>query len=185
MRKLFTVAAALSLLLFVATIVLWTRSRTCSDYWGLEKYKLDGAPLWEAGVQASGRVWVGFATFTGGYDPALRDVPSMSRFHLFHNDIVIPDTGGTPYPVLTRLGFGFEDDRGAGRTDSFIGLPYWFLCGTAFLLPALWSVQRLRRHGRQTRRGHCPTCGYDLRGTPIAARNAGRHIRPEMSRRKS
>jgi hypothetical protein len=56
MRKLFNLGAVLSLLLCAATIVLWTRSRTCSDYWGLEKYKRDGAPLWEAAVQASGRV---------------------------------------------------------------------------------------------------------------------------------
>lgn len=157
-RNFFTLAAALSLLLFLATIALWARS-PCSDYWGLEKYKLDGAPLWETAVQAGGRVWVGFATFTGGYDPALRDLPSRFRFHSFRGDIVIPDTARASYSWLTRLGFGYEDNAGAGRADSFVGLPYWFVGASAFFLPVVWLSRRVRRHRRLERAGHCPTCG--------------------------
>lgn len=175
-RKLFTLGAALSLLVCAATVVLWTRSRTCSDYWRLEKYKLDGAPQWEVGVQASGRVWVGFATFTGGYDPALRDLPSRFRFNSYPNNAV-PDTAGTSYSLLTRLGFGYEDDMGAGRADSFVGLPYWFVSASAFLLPVLWLSRRVRRHRRLARQGHCPTCGYDIRATPHRCPECGSLVR--------
>jgi len=44
-------------------------------------------------------------------------------------------------------------------------LPYWFLI-LGCLLPFAWWVRSVMRHQEP---GHCPACGYDLRGNPDAA----------------
>jgi hypothetical protein len=65
-----------------------------------------------------------------------------------------------------RLGFRLlRGDLGAGRPFWSIRIPYWFLALLGLPLPTACIMSWYRR--RHTRkRGHCPTCGYDLRATP-------------------
>jgi len=45
-----------------------------------------------------------------------------------------------------------------------IGVPYWFICLITALAPAIRLTARLRRKRHPP--GLCPKCGYDLRATP-------------------
>lgn len=73
-------------------------------------------------------------------------------------------------------GVGFEteeatnvwDIQGLTSQHWVLMLPCWAPAAAAAILPALWvrRWQRRRRHEIRQRRGLCPRCGYDLRGTP-------------------
>jgi len=43
--------------------------------------------------------------------------------------------------------------------------PAWFLAAIAFILPAVWVIDRRKRR-RRVLGNHCEKCGYDLRATP-------------------
>jgi hypothetical protein len=44
-------------------------------------------------------------------------------------------------------------------------LPHWAVALALLVFPILRANQ-YRLHRRRAERGHCPTCGYDLRATP-------------------
>ena len=145
----------------MTTVVSWAGSRTNSYYLSVERNKFEGAPLWEIAVQASGRVWVGFARFNGAEDPALDNIPAKFDIHCFKNPVISDDGGATSPSFWTRLGFSYDHNMGAGRENSFIGLPWWFVGTATSILPAMWLVHhRLRR--RRFVHGRCSTCSYDL-----------------------
>jgi hypothetical protein len=53
-------------------------------------------------------------------------------------------------------------------------VPYWFLIALTSVLPFIWAGKRLRRRHRS---GLCPTCGYDLRATPDRCPECGAVLR--------
>jgi len=84
-----------------------------------------------------------------------------------------PDYGRGPRVGKEFLGFRYHhqpaiDRKGVPYEIYIWGIPYWFF----FLLaaaPALSPAMRLIRRRTLVRRlaaGRCPSCGYDLRGTP-------------------
>ena len=81
--------------------------------------------------------------------------------HLYPNYISQP-------PSLSDPHWWKDDYRG-------VTLPYWFLVLLTALPPAIWGRRRVnRRRDRRIRRGFCPQCGYDLRGTPDRCPECGK-----------
>jgi hypothetical protein len=182
-RRLFTILSALSLLLFVAVVVLWVRS-----YWMTDHL---------FGGTRGGRAWDLYSTsgtlsFTATEPyPVHRDV----QLHTYPHGAARrqPDEYVLAF-VASRLAerrwAGVEWAAGQGDLLKFAHgaydwrfpppanpVTFWYVrakYGHAFLaaataLPAIPGAVRLLRRYRQRRlrrRGLCPSCGYDLRATP-------------------
>lgn len=177
-RRLFNVGSALSLLLCLATVVLWVAS------W------IDGLTV------ASGQILV-FHT----YDPAGNFVlverdwqhrstagtwrmlsRSNNRFHerfgfawgsgKFNDTRFVPGYRSPGMPVMTG------SIQYISIQYDLIGIPLWAAFVLLAFLPALW-VYRQSRNRRRGSAGCCQSCGYDLRastdrcpecGTPIPSK---------------
>jgi hypothetical protein len=168
-RRLFNLAAAVSLVLCVATVALWVRS-----YWGSAQYGW----TWQARSRArSAEIYavagsIGLA-FIHSIDhrPNYNGAPDVFEtgwtFWAAHD-------GGRPYfPENGERnwgGYGFwldlGDDTPGWRFQMnvrIIEVPAWSLATAFVFLPAIVLIRWYRCH-RQP--GLCTRCGYDLRATP-------------------
>jgi hypothetical protein len=168
MRRLFNFAAFVSLLLFVATAVLWVRGYFASD----EIERFDERPLADGTGQQSTMAFYssrGLLAWTehryvrpGGL---FSSVPRTAWSH---------QAGASTWPGNTgdwmnRRGFGLGGDRKIFGPSSTTEWRYaWVPCWFVLLLTAVLPAVRLLRHwrNRQFGPGLCPTCGYDLRASP-------------------
>jgi hypothetical protein len=172
-RRPLTLAAAASLLLFVATVALWVRS-----YWRLDvidhirivnetvrrfevgslngtfelSSKREPVPLGGEGLAFVAGYRYGSSNYESPPQPRPRDVAKF-----------FASAGAS-----TRwfLGFGFVIFEPAnGSSARYIWLPHWSLALSFAILPVLRmrAVIRSRKFGRV---GRCTACGYDLRATP-------------------
>ena len=138
-RWLFTICAALSLVLCVATVTIWVRSTWVATVWSH-----DDNHTWLLVLSGRGRIgiaWVlspSWATPPGGWYECPAD-----RVYV---------------PEWKSLGFGTSH----GNPPVFI--PYWSICLLTVIPPYGWfRMYRQNRLGR--RKGLCPRCGYDLRAS--------------------
>jgi hypothetical protein len=176
LRRLFTLASALSLLLCVATAALWVRSYRVAD----------GASWQEHGRNYSFHAMCGGAVFhcqygdyRPGYDAYQYPHPERMTWSSYAN----PDYSVTEWrsseeavgPRYRLLGFAYEHRTwpagteliaGGGRWTAvrswMIAIPAWAIVGVFAVLPLAW----VRRRWRRPRAGCCGKCGYDLRATP-------------------
>jgi hypothetical protein len=188
-RRLFNLAAAVSLVLCVTTALLWA----CGKSWF-------SPPI------------PGRQHFVGRWFYRVSDSRSIGciRLEVYH-DSPVPDVGPplakdlsyTPEALawydrlptgihLRTFGFGYDHDtyfeRNATRSMVAmgrylsVGIPFW-AAGVMGLMPLAFApvIWRRRRARIRIGRGLCPVCGYDLRASPIAARSAGR--KPSRNRR--
>jgi hypothetical protein len=166
-RRLFNLAAAVSVGMMLAMVVLWVRSWWALDGLGLDRpnhvsYSLASS---QGHLRLERGVGDPFGAPGGLYRLSAPPVPLLGF-------------GGAPPSISKRLGFEYLDGKQGpfftkeGR-QFFIRvrsqtIPYWFVlmlagsCATLFWLPAY--RRRVRRV--RTARGLCPRCGYDLRATP-------------------
>jgi len=191
-RKLFTILAAISLVLCVATAALWAIS-----YWRCVSF--DGELR-----RAKGQGWViDSPTFLlprgsleldlASYEfinvdaaPATRTIsfdagPPWDAgpvgiehfgFDLWHQQRpwqlrLTPLVNGSTF---NRLPLAWEPQTREITTG--VVVPCWFVVLMAAILPAraVWANLRRRRRGV----GCCPSCGYDLRATPDRCPECGR-----------
>ena len=172
-RKLFNLAAALSLLLCVAVCVLWARGYGLTDQivWN----RADGV---RSIGSSRGRVVLALhvskrarvSPYGYGFHHS-RDKSSPANFASVHVSI---DRGST---YADWKGGGFEWYMYRPRADDYLiaraVAPHWFFATAAAILPLVWSGLKVRarvRNDRRERLGLCRTCGYDLRGTPKGGR---------------
>ena len=83
-------------------------------------------------------------------------------------------SSGSRSPPGSLGAFGYWQWRYSAEASSgsyrFLAVPFWFLCLVLLMPPAAWfgrfgsARRRKHRGGRRLRLGHCPHCGYDLRG---------------------
>jgi hypothetical protein len=177
-RRLFTPLSAASLLLCVATVVLWVRSYWAADWLCYEDTSAD-----------RGR-WVNWTASSslGGLCASLDivDVPPAAR-DAYERDARSPfarpgwsmvsqgprvQYGGRPPSLLDRLrtcGGSFTSATIAKYpcrlTYGIVSVPHWGPALAAAPLP-LARYARRRRTRRRREAGLCPACGYDLRATP-------------------
>jgi hypothetical protein len=159
-RRLFTILSALSLLLFVAVVVLWVRS-----YWYYE-----GGPV--VLVATSFRLESGSGTLVTCWrvDDNPRSVPN-GRWKVVPMSKMPGGKFGLPPQSSGALGFRYwaYDLPIEGWAKPMEGrqlfVPYWAAVLLFALLPMVWLTLTLRNRRRQELR-RCPACGYDLRATP-------------------
>ena len=155
-RSFFTVLAALSALLCVATVAMWIT-------------------VWRTG----GVLWISCATSTTGaefefvvypkdlllgfYRPGRRGVYNKTGLHgAWYSG---PSGVSVVLPEHAFLGFagGTTPDSIAGGGVLYrLDLPYWFIAALTGVLPEIRLCKRRRPFGP----GYCARCGYDLRATP-------------------
>ena len=168
-RRLFTLCAALSLLLCVAVGVLWVRS-----YWVADVVSVAGGPP----PPAFSSEWyvrsnTGFLCFARndnssfGFDTRPLGWTSHSPFPDFNRPVA---QLRKPSFVLGPLSVG--GTASPTMRHAAVKFPHWLPAALTAAAPLLW----LRRYGRDRRRvtlGLCPTCGYDLRASPTRCPECG------------
>jgi hypothetical protein len=182
MRRLFDVLAGVSLLLFVAIVVLYIRGFTTYDVVSLdtpyhEIYLLGGA--------GSVRFVWGWFDFTSGPNNPVSGNPALPApgWHVnwssedvefifdefFWDGPADPSEAWRPRWLPVRVDWGsnarwFSESpphgQGWGLTVS-----YWPLALITAAAPAVW-IEKKRRSRRRRNTGLCAKCGYDLRATP-------------------
>jgi hypothetical protein len=165
-RRLFTVLAVLSLLLCVAALVFWIRTRRV-DYFGTYTtgHEPAGRTTVGAGATRKGLMfWVirGPSGWAPGFGGSTWEGPvgaGYDRFDSFtHADKRVAFAG---FRYYVRAGGG--TGVGGPSTVYHLNVPYWLAVAAAAVPPGLWVRAWLKRRRSQ---GLCPTCGYDLRATP-------------------
>lgn len=187
LRRLFTVASALSLVLCAAAVTLWgasfgsrglirfCSSTPCPDFDLVQEWYLCSSA---GGVSISHQVNE-FAKGDGIKEAGL----SFSRskgptYPFFGTRSLIP--GKDRLSLWQKLGFeyGYSSEGTPPSIVREVIFPWWLCAFLLAVLPALWlsHFAKRRRHHRRSR-GRCPRCAYDLRasrdrcpecGTPIS-----------------
>jgi hypothetical protein len=155
-RRVFNFAAALSLVMCVATVVLWVRGPRRSDYVSL-------VPRWRAFVGMTQPGAVKFASWPSPRDDVRSSVASY--------EYGVRNAEGAwinpPARAKGPLGFDLRPVRLGNRLEprSFeLILPFWFVTAALLTLPAVATTGFVRRR-RLLAGNHCRSCGYDLRAT--------------------
>ena len=150
-RRLFNLAAAVSLGMMIAVIALWVRS-----HWR------DDTLLWQDNFRESLRKsWI---SSTDGFFIVAQSrisVGSSAPSHEWHY---------TSNPV-NRI-----DDAWIAAFQ-YMGIrnfrvPHWLVAAGLAVFPLSWLVGHHRRR-RRASLGLCPMCGYDLRATPARCPECG------------
>jgi hypothetical protein len=162
-RRIFNLFAIVSLLLGVATLVLWWRSyfvgsqllRERGDWcWGLASER---GRIWASLDSEITRVWQPPSGYSEGAPDVMFEVPMSWGV-------------GTDTQTAWFLGFGCTDGRvgfGISSMASYrhraVAIPDYALALATSIPPALWYRRHRRRRFGE---GRCRNCGYDLRATP-------------------
>ncbi|HEX2971639.1 MAG TPA: hypothetical protein VHP11_04870 [Tepidisphaeraceae bacterium] len=182
-RWSFNIAAATSLVLCVAAVVMWVRSCTLSDY--LTHASVPDS--WQLASQFRRDCWYNTGP-SGGVAIGMEFSSSYGIFHLFFGHTMAPPQtlpsgfprGWTLYSTPTpptwkppsdywrHLGFSIrhwhqDGSGGVLQRNWFIGIPQGCIVLLSSLPPAVWILRYWRRQPKQL--GLCPACGYDLRAS--------------------
>ena len=185
-RRLFTIlTTAFSLLLCVATSVLWVRSYPYGEmltWFGHDpegrEIRAYGLYSRAGGLQISWDVVAGFRPGSLG-DPADHEAELTyergDRITLgldpFYEYVDFQRAPGEEYWQVhwQRFGLGYASRScsapGVSRAVRHLLVPYWLVTFLTALRP-LFQIGRWLMARRRSRRGLCPNCGYDLRATP-------------------
>jgi len=183
-RRLFNLSVGISLLLCVATVVLWVRSYRYPDRFEmLVSHHRETVQSWRGGLYFSQIchhqyfgfkrndfpvVWLGWPTATKTYPSPLLEGSTETQ-HSFRFVGVEFFSGENWQSSVVAIGF-------PDISWTAVCVPDWSLCLFGGLLP----LCKIRTMWRNTitvqRRLHdlCPTCGYDLRATPDRCPECGR-----------
>jgi len=161
-RRLFNLAAVVSLLLCVATCVLWVRSYFIADILSTMAWRDDRQCAMDAIYSIKGVVVVYQFTTPSGQVPTTAD-PGL---HWVHQPASAMKSQPLSLPFWIALGDGKTPVRWNVRSS------YWLMFLLTALSPAIWIRRRIRvvRRRRRIERGCCPSCGYDLRASSQGGR---------------
>lgn len=179
-RRLLNAITVVSMLLCVATLLVWVRAQFAMDW--LRWYATsDAANTWRAWDVFSNRFTICFSRKLylfehPGNAVEFRD-GALNRpdgIHLVSNPPYSRPLGES---IWNQLGFAvaieplhydlYSTDR-YQLGMSYYDVPYWFfvLVFLGVAAPGMISFRRHRREARLARSNCCLTCGYDLRATP-------------------
>jgi hypothetical protein len=186
LRIFFCTFAALSLLLFLATITLWIRSYWISDKLHWSRYPdhtpLEGKIGWFDGWTVRGRIGILIETNSAYMDdwprglrhesePAETADQAEIKGPVGLSGFLIQDGTQPIYRVyFDHFGFAYyrNDINWNGHNHNFI-VPIWALAFVTAIAPffGIWPIaRRAYRRRRRKIRGLCLACGYDLRASP-------------------
>ena len=191
-RRLQHILVGLSLLIWVATAVIWVRGKLVDwDGFGVGylwergeleevnsfgKYRVKRAGpaghtadgLYLASEQGSFGLRVVHQTLEAGAGMFSEELPGWRRLSGMPLSIT---------PPSTWMGFGGEVDPEYKGWSLKLVVPQWFVLLVATPLPARLLWRSLRRRA-SIRRGRCCSCGYDLRGSPDRCPECGTAVSP-------
>jgi hypothetical protein len=157
-RRLFNLRTALSLLLCVAVVGLWVRSRFRADHVHLEFAAGAGSGavtrylFTEPGVLGYGWSIDRDHRGSGQWDLSYRE----SEPSWFHYSWLVPEV--SEWVTL-------DSPHGTPPESVTYTVPSWMLVLALAARPAIVARRVLSKHGRRGA-GVCQSCGYDLRATP-------------------
>lgn len=161
-RRLFTLAAALSMLLCLTTLSLWVPSYRRGEMLLFSRRASNGEAITCGLGSQSGAMVLIVARVSGVGTPE-----PFSRWELFETN----QSAVVPRNVWERIGFArLHQDVPVGPGASFsvraIGVPHWLVAGSFAALPLGWLRRALKRRRARHRRaaGQCLECGYNLTG---------------------
>jgi hypothetical protein len=157
-RRLFNLATVISLVVCVATCVLWVRSYFIGDILSAMAWRDDRQCAMDAAYSIKGVVVVYQFTTPPGQVPTTMD----SRLHWMHQPASQMRSQRMFLPLWIALGDGKTPIRWQVRFS------YWLIFLLTALSPTIWIRRRIRvvRRRRRIERGCCASCGYDIRTTP-------------------
>ena len=171
-RRLFTILSALSLLLFVAVVVLSARSCfVADDLRGRWTKKLDDLSIGVLCDSGAFHVSV-YRIARTQVDPDVEEGRRLSW------------SKEAPKGQVTE-GLWFDLHRNNFRigptefSETLLAVPAWAVLLVTSALPAAWLVNTVRRRRRVP--GLCASCAYDLRATPERCPECGSVTRPAAS----
>jgi hypothetical protein len=145
-RRLFNLAAAVSLLMMVAVVALWVRSYWICDgltqVWS-EKYCL-------AVLTSRGRAHFSWAAREQANTP-------VSPYRVIRFSTPADEYDG---PILPFAHDSPPDNPG------HVMVPHWLAAICFAIVAAYWFLNSRSRRNRRRKLGLCVRCGYDLRATP-------------------
>jgi hypothetical protein len=161
-RRLFDIAAAVSLALCVATLTLWLAGRS----YRFTIYRFRTPVTWSISTTTRGVV-VGATRFSG---PAAGPAAGEPQWQLVTVSATGPTLGVVRWEFLGFTASGFTHINAPSlttRTNYFM-VPFWFVVMVSGGLSASAVLAWWTRRGRRVLAGQgcCPACGYDLRATP-------------------
>ena len=162
-RKLSNLAAAVSLVLCVATAALWIRGHFVADHFWLIHRSGHGQ------LVRSARGFINFEARLSRDDIRPQERP-LVRFSYERSTWLDNADLTTSYPnqqYSWKLGpFSFVKVVYPRRGWMWrLHVPMWLLVALTLPWPAYWYLAMLT-HRRRRRAGRCLQCGYDLRATP-------------------
>ena len=186
-RRLFALASAVSLLLCLASVVQWVRSRTSDCGFDLEAYK-DGALTDDWKATSETYLWLTYEHRREEFDrKGTAKHYKLSWSSARHIESPSARWNEEPTSVWGRLGFAYERTANDRYVGWFVHLPFWAAVVPTSVLPVLLAFVVIRRT-RRGLAGLCPTCGYSLTGntsgvcpecgTPVPKEPAEKSPRP-------
>jgi hypothetical protein len=160
----------LSLLVCLASAVLWVRGYFVQDWW---EYAITNS----AGRRYTGYSFVSnrgtfYVSINDYRFKAAGDAEKYARHYFgdgFTHQRFPPRTNHSPNDTFwRRLGFMVELEYDRPDVEGIYSwprafIPNWFVMLISAILPAWWLIQARRW---RKRKGMCPQCGYDMRATP-------------------
>lgn len=178
-RRVFTILAALSLLLCISLVALWIRSYWVHDTLALRTLSGD----WMRAPEEDRGGWRAYHTGPSGGRLLIRGLGSsggvcyiVRQTHNVDADEVMMNRTLTATRLARASSTWQQDCRNLIafrmiQTDvspwfetAHILAPHWFLVVLSAVLPACWAAQHHRLR-RRIRLGLCMRCGYDLRAS--------------------
>lgn len=166
-RRLFTLVAAGSFLVCVATCALWVRSHSRRDVFVVRLGV--GNDFWletcRGGVQlVRGRSTPPHELYSSWWVVTFPAALPAASWHGF-------GAVSTTMPLIAGDGIA------RSLQLSVVTIPFYFITPLAAATPVAWLIS-YRRRRRADRLGLCPRCGYDLRATPDRCPECGREATP-------
>jgi hypothetical protein len=153
-RTAYFILAGLSLLLCIASIVLWIRSHSTAD-----AYRRNMAHGEAMLSSARGGLALTIITNPADGKSKVTPQPGFSSTPVSTSRPTIPPTwsfAGIRYTHFNFFGVIFWE----------LLLPFWLVTALLLILPLGVPLAKRISHHRRARRGLCPHCGYDMRATP-------------------
>jgi hypothetical protein len=156
-RRVFTLAAAVSALLWASVAALWGWSYLPGEV----RLGVADGRLVVVGVDSSRH----FADDLWDAEGSRRDVVSLLLRHATTTRHAVPGVVYAEGRVQGSSTAGRAWGGPYGAPYSVVSVHCAYLTIPLAVLPALWLWAR-RRLRRRIRHGHCTSCGYDLRASP-------------------